>query len=426
MTGQSILIIAAGPLQMPVFEEARRQGLRIIAVDGNPSAPGLEYADSAHVLALDDYQGIATVAEQEGVTAVTSLCTDFAVRAVAYVAGHLGLPGLAFEAARDSTDKRRMRRRFLEVGAPSVPFREVSGLGSAMAAAHTLGYPVALKAPRSAGCRGVFRVDSDQEMGERFPDSRRYESSGALLVETWMEGPEVSVEGCCFEGRIHIVRITDKLVYAGASPVEAGHTQGSRLPADVQRGIQACAIAGIRALAMDNCGFHAEIKACRGGPRIIEIAARLGGDRIATHLTPLSTGVDLVCAILDISLGKAPGVEPKWNRGAAIRYFDAGRSGAIAAIHGLEDIREMPGFELLLAGTDSGEPLEPGYRVRAIQSSLDRYGYAIFSGDDADHAAARAERAVAVEFDFVAGGRGVARLREPRWHEADFYVHERE
>src|SRR5258708_39588218 len=161
MTGQSILIIAAGPLQEPIFEEARRRGLRIIAVDGNPAAPGLQRADSAHVLALDDYEGIARVAEQEGVTAVTSLCTDFAVRAVAYVAGQLGLPGLAFESARDSTDKRRMRRRFMEAGAPSVPVREASGLRSALGAAHALGYPVALKAPRSARLRRLFRLAPD-------------------------------------------------------------------------------------------------------------------------------------------------------------------------------------------------------------------------------------------------------------------------
>src|SRR5207247_317990 len=154
-----------------------------------------------------------------------------------------------------------------------------------------------------------------------------------------------------------------------------GHTQGWRLPVDGQRDIHACAMAGIRALAMDNCGFHAEIKVCAGGPRIIEIAARLGGDRIATDLTPLSTGVDLVGAILDISLGKPPCIEPKWNRGAAIRYFDAGRSGTIAAIRGLEAIHEMPGYEFLRAGTDCGEPLEPGFRVPTIQSSLDRYGY---------------------------------------------------
>ena len=401
MTNQSILIVAAGPLQMPVFKEARRQGLRIVAVDGSPEAPGFQLADSAHVVALDDYQAIREVAEQERVTAVTSLCTDFAVRAAADVAEHLGLPGLTFGAALNATDKRRMRRRFREADAPSIPFREAGGVDSAIAAARELGYPVALKAPRSAGSRGIFRIDSDNDMRERFPSARRYESLGALLVESWMEGPEVSVEGCCFEGRIHIVRITDKLVYAGAFPVEAGHTQGSRLPVDVQRDIQACAMAGIRALAMDNCGFHAEIKVCAGGPRLIEIAARLGGDRIATHLTPLSTGVDLVGAILNISLGREPDVQPKWYRGAAIRYFNAGGSGAVASIRGLADIERMPGFELLVAGTEGGEPLRPGFRVPAIQSSLDRYGYAIFSGDDAGGAAARAERAIAVEFEFA-------------------------
>src|SRR5207237_6779557 len=99
-----------------------------------------------------------------------------------------------------------------------------------------------------------------------------------------------------------------------------------------------------------NCGFHAEIKVGPDGPRIIEIAARLGGDRIATHLTPLSTGIDLVRAVLDVSLGKAPRVTRRWSRGAAIRYFDAERSGVLSAIHGLERIPEMPGFEMLVAG----------------------------------------------------------------------------
>src|SRR5438128_2496474 len=86
MSRRSILIVAAGPLQIPVFEEARRQRLRIVAIEANPAAPRLKLCDSAHVVALDNYEAIRKVAEQERVTAVTSLCTDFAVRAVAYVA----------------------------------------------------------------------------------------------------------------------------------------------------------------------------------------------------------------------------------------------------------------------------------------------------------------------------------------------------
>ena len=88
--------------------------------------------------------------------------------------------------------------------------------------------------------------------------------------------------------------------------------------------------------------------------------------------------------------------------GAAIRYFNAKRSGTIMAIRGLSDIPKMRGFELLVAGTEGGELLRPGFRVPRIQSSLDRYGYAIFSGDDASQAAARAEHAARVEFEFSA------------------------
>src|SRR5207249_10787118 len=108
-----------------LFRSAKSQGLRIAAVDGNPGAPGLQIADSPHVLPLDDYDAIRHVAERERVAAVTSLCTDFAVRATAYVAGSLGLPGLAFDAAHNATDKRRMRRRFAVTGAPSIPSQEV-------------------------------------------------------------------------------------------------------------------------------------------------------------------------------------------------------------------------------------------------------------------------------------------------------------
>src|SRR5262249_55032895 len=106
MNGRSILIVAAGPLQIPIFEEARRQGLRIVAIDGAPDAPGLRLADSAHVAPLDNYEAITKIAERRQVTAVTSLCTDFAVRPAARVAEQLGLPRLAFEAAPNPTERR--------------------------------------------------------------------------------------------------------------------------------------------------------------------------------------------------------------------------------------------------------------------------------------------------------------------------------
>ena len=55
----------------------------------------------------------------------------------------------------------------------------------------------------------------------------------------------------------------------------------------------------------------------------------------------------------------------------------------------------------LLEATDGGNPLQPGFRVPAVQSSLDRYGYAIFSGPGPADAADRADRATQLTFEFA-------------------------
>ena len=64
MKKPSILVLAAGPLQMPLIQAAKRKHLRIVAVDADPAAPGLQIADAAHVIALDDHDANLEVAER--------------------------------------------------------------------------------------------------------------------------------------------------------------------------------------------------------------------------------------------------------------------------------------------------------------------------------------------------------------------------
>jgi biotin carboxylase len=140
------------------------------------------------------------------------------------------------------------------------------------------------------------------------------------------------------------------------------------------------------------------------GPRIIEIGARLGGDRIATHLTPLSTGVDLVRAVIDIALGRGPDLKIRLDRGSAIRYFHAPPGGVITEIGSLDEIRAMPGLELLFPESERDGPPGPGFKIPEIRSSLDRYGHVIFSGPTRQEASARAEaasRAIVSLFHFA-------------------------
>ena len=395
MRQSTILLIAAGPLQLPAFEEARRRGLRIVAIDRDPAAPGMRMAHAAHAVDIKNIAEVTKMARREAVCGVMSICTDFAVRTVAAVGQALGLPALSPEAARCATDKRAMRQALRHAGVPCPRFAEVGSLDHALAEAEQMGYPVALKIPCSAGSRGVFEVADAADLRRAFVQARELEPGRSLLVEEWLEGPEVSVEGAVAGREATVVQVTDKLVFPGPYPVESGHTQPSRLPRHLVDAIGDATLRAISALDFSDCGFHAELKLAPRGPCVIEIAARLGGDHISTDLTRLSTGTDLVAAVMDIALGRRPDLEARRSRGSAIRYFQLPAAGELVSIAGLEEISGRAGFKFLCARTERGEVLRPGLRVEVpVRSSLDRHGHVIFTGSDASEAAARADAAL--------------------------------
>lgn len=397
----TILILGAGPLQVPAIHAARRLGLRSVAVDANSNAAGMSLSDRAYTADILDADAVSDIALRENISGVLTLCTDAPVRTVAVVGTRLGLPVLSPEAAERATDKRRMRLAFAEYNAPSARFAQVASFDEALLAAALIGYPVALKIACSSGSRGVYRVPDESTLHQFWPAARGYQRDGNLLIEEWLDGPEISVEGVCRRKQVSVIQVTDKSVFPGPFPVESGHTQPSQFLPLRGAEIAAAVTAGIHALGLDECGFHAELKMTQKGPRIVEIGARLGGDRISTHLTPLSTGVDLVCAVIDVALGRMPDLRIRCKSGSAIRYFQATPGDVITGIEGLDKGREQPGLVLLFPESERDGPLRPGFKIPEIRSSLDRYGHVIFSGATSEEAAARAEAAARTIVDLL-------------------------
>ena len=353
----------------------------------------MSLADCAYTADILNADAVSDIASREHISGILTLCTDAPVRTVAGVGTRLGLPVLSPEAAECATDKRRMRLAFAEYNAPSARFAQVASIDEALLAAARIGYPVALKIARSSGSRGVYRIPDESGLRQFWSAARGHQRDGNLLIEEWLDGPEISVEGVCRRKQVTVVQVTDKSVFPGPFPVESGHTQPSQFLPLQGAEIAGAVTAGIHALGLDECGFHAELKMTQSGPRIIEIGARLGGDRISTHLTPLSTGVDLVSAAIDVALGRTPDLQIRFNRGSAIRYLHASPGGVVTAIGSLDGIRGMPGLELLFPESERDGPLGPGFKIPEIRSSLDRYGHVIFSGATGEEAAARADAA---------------------------------
>jgi biotin carboxylase len=386
MKGRAILIVGAGPLQVPLVHAARRLGLRTVVMDVNPQAPGLRLADSPHVGDIRDAAAALTIARSEQVAGVLSACTDYAVRTVAAVAHELGLPGPSVEAARRATDKFQMREAFAHGGAPTPKARHVGSVEELRAAASALGYPVIVKPTDGVGSKGVTRVDSPAELEPAWTRGRAISRTGALVCEEFVEGPEVSVEGLTWRGRTHLVAITDKITSGAPYFVETGHTLVSRLPREAQESILVATRKGIEALGIDFSGSHTEIRLGPGGPSIMEIGARLGGDWITSDLVPLATGVDIFAGAVQVALGEEPDVLPRRQAGAAIRYF-LPEPGTVLSVEGAEASKSVEGVVDWVLEVGVGGTVPP------LENSLTRVGHVVTRGSTPEEAAERAERA---------------------------------
>lgn len=196
-----------------------------------------------------------------------------------------------------------------------------------------------------------------------------------------MHGAEVSVEIMVIDGAPHILTITDKYITPPPYFVELAHCEPSRLDAGTQEEIRKVAAQAVRAIGIENAPAHVEIKVTEEGPKIVELAARLGGDFITSRLVPLSTGIDMVGASVLLATGEEPDLTPKWDRGAAIHFISAGNEPSVITRITVPDaLYEQEGVEEICLYKKPGDP------VQGTRSSNDRLGHVITTGETPEQA----------------------------------------
>src|SRR3954469_9733006 len=156
----TVLFVGAGRHQRRAIRRARELGLRVVAVDRNAAALGLGEADVGEVLDFTEAAAVTEVGRKHGVDGVLTVSADRAVPVVAAVAEALGLPGIGAETAHLMTHKVAMRRRLAEAGIPQPRFAALRKLSERHRALDGVGLPAVLKPADSGGQRGVFRIDS--------------------------------------------------------------------------------------------------------------------------------------------------------------------------------------------------------------------------------------------------------------------------
>ena len=387
---KSLLILAAGPLQMPAVQTAKRMGLRVVALDGDPHAPGLKLADQAHVANITDPAVCLEIARQERIDGVIHICSEVSMLVLGRINEELHLAGPGYATAVAATNKQKMREAFAAGGAPSPKSFGAATEAEALAAAERLGGSIIVKPSRNSGSRGVTRIGeaSDRErLLQAFRRAMQESRDHSAVVEEFVEGPEFSVEILVWNGEPRVLTVTDKMTSGAPFFVETGHSQPTRYSEAERQQILTAAVSGVRALGINWSAAHAEVRLTSAGPRLMEIGARLGGDFITTELVPRSTGIDMVEGAIRLALGEVPDLAPRHPpQGAGIRYL-LPKPGKVVAVEGATEARQMPGVKIVEVA------VVPGDVVPEMNSSLARVGHVIAEGATAAEAVARAEAA---------------------------------
>ena len=384
---KKLMIVGASVLQLPAILRAKEMGLHVAVVDFNPQAIGIPYADKYYNASTMDEAAVLAAAEDYMPDGIMTLATDMPMRGVAKTSDKLHLHSINYETAVKATDKYDMIKAFKEHDVPSPWYFVVDTLEELKAHEADVIYPCIIKPTDNAGSHGVAKVYSFKELLENYEYAHSCSRHGKVIVEEYLDGPEVSVEVMVVNGEVNILQITDKITTEAPHFVEMGHTQPSRLPSETQKAIRNVTIAACKAIGIDKGPAHVEMKVTKRGPVMIELGARMGGDNITTHLVPLSTGIDMVGSTIKVALGEEPDIEPTLHCGSAIRYFKV-PFGTITSIENVDEAKQMLGVKQITFTKGVGEESTP------IQCSNDRIGFVIAQGASAEDAIEKCEHAM--------------------------------
>ena len=385
---KKLLVLAAGILQVPIIKRAHEMGIYVIAADGDPNACGLKYADKAIVANITSEEEMLRVAREEKIDGVIHPCSEVSMNVMGRINDELHLSGISKEQAIRATNKHLMREAFEAYGAPSPKSRCFTDMEVAWGSFCTdFTGACILKPSRNSGSRGIAKISSNIQMDEfarLFEIAKGESRAKQVMLEQFIEGPEFSIEIIVWDGQVNVLTVTDKKTTEAPHFVELGHNQPSCFPAETVKKIKAAAVAGVKALGVNNCACHAEAKLMDGKAYLMEIGARLGGDFISTELTHLSTGIDMVAAAINCALGVEPCLKPTEEKhGVCIRYF-CPKPGKLVSISNTEVLND-PRVYLWEIYHKEGD------MIPEVTSSLCRSGHVIVTEKDAKSAIAYAE-----------------------------------
>ena len=343
-------------------------------------ASALEQSNPAGLLTLDFEQperaadAVHVFAEQYPISGVVAVDDATAVIAAA-ISTRLKLKGNPVHAAIAASDKYLQRELLAKAGVPVPRFMLRNLEEDPAAIANTITYPCVLKPVRLSASRGVIRADNAQSFVAAHARLRAIladpetaaacgERARQYLVEEFVPGYEVALEGLVVNRRLHVLTVFDKPdPLDGPFFEETIYVTPSRVPAGLQSAIKECADRAVRALGIAEGPVHAELRYNEHGPWLIELAARPIGGRCSAALKfgeeGKGRGVTLEEIILRHALGMPIPSLQRERLAAGVMMIPIPGAGTLREVRGIAAAKAVPLVEDVQITAHPGERLVP-------------------------------------------------------------------
>lgn len=403
-----LLILGGGHCQLNAILRAKNQGHTLIVSDYYDDAPGKNFCTHKELISTFDIDGNIQVAKKHNIDGILTLGTDQPVYTAARVQDALDLPKLIdVPTSKAVTNKKVMKTIFKENNIPTTNFAFIKKNFCENELSH-LNFPIVIKPLDSQGQRGIYKLDSIEEIKKYLDSTLSYSREEEILVEEYYENDEITVSGWVENDNVHVLTVTDRVTYDNYPHIGVctAHNFPSKHLYSNFTEIMKITEDLVESFKIHNGPIYFQMLVGKAGIKVNEIACRIGG-AYEDIFIPLLTGVDILDMLINASLGKKLDY-------TALRNYDLSKNSKTLSVQllfakpGVVKTIEAPFMPLIAPNREdyfgdsplnypinsSLQPqylpgvkalyfnIKPGDNIKPITNATQRIGYMIVEGND--------------------------------------------
>jgi biotin carboxylase len=304
---EKVLILGVAAVQYDAIKLLQGLGYEVHAIAQADDGKGASQADYFTAINFADKEAVKDYIREHNIDVVYSVGSDFAIPIASDVSEDLDMPMFVSSSiAKTCNNKNLMREVLGQDFEGNVPFQVLDNVEEPV----NLEYPFIIKPTDSQGQRGVKLVHNEAEYKKQFSVSQSYSRSGKVIVEKYIDGPELSVNAYMKDGKMKICIASDRDTW----PQYTGLIRSHIIPAQTisrtaEKKVEKILEAAARKIGIKNGPLYAQIKVEGENPYLIEITPRLDGCHM-WKLINYACGVNLLQITFEHLLGR----EINWEK----------------------------------------------------------------------------------------------------------------